>query len=192
MPGRVTAFVIGGIAQAEISPMRARLTAALAQHEPKLAVLTWAELSPYYRDVMKLQDSVLGFVVGIIFVLVVAGVVNSMLMSVFERTREIGTLMSIGFRRRRIMALFLMEATVLSTIASFVGAIAGAALIAIANHHGLAFYIPAVGDVLNRPELSAVYIVIACVGASAGGIAGGLLPALRASRLRPIEALRAV
>ncbi len=191
MQDRATAVAISVHDNDEIATVVAALQRALAGGDPPTETQTWADLSPYYRDVMSLQDSVLGVLVVVVFLLVLAGVVNTMLMAVFERTREIGTLMSIGFRRRRILLLFLVESTLLSGLASIAGAALGCGLVMLTNHQGLSFYIPAVGSIVNRPLFDASYLLFACVGACLGGIAGGVIPAVRASRMRPIEALRA-
>jgi ABC-type antimicrobial peptide transport system permease subunit len=111
------------------------------------------------------------------------GVLNTMLMSVFERTREIGVLRALGWRRRRILGLILREAIVL-------GLLGGLAGITVA--YGLAWLllqIPYYGEMLNpnwTPEIFARAIFVAL----SLGVLGGLYPAFRATRLQPIEALR--
>jgi putative ABC transport system permease protein len=189
MRGRATGYVVAVDRREAIASVAERLRALPATSVP-LEVRTWEDVAPYYRDVTRLQDDVLQVVIAIVFVLVVAGVVNTMLMSVFERTREIGTLMAMGFRRRRILALFMIESLTLTALAAAVGAIIGVALVAWANRAGIDFTIPAVGTILNRPVLGPSYVALAIAGAVAGGLAGGLFPAFRASRLRPVEALR--
>ncbi len=190
MQGRAISYAISVVDQGAIPAVADRMREALKGTVPPLEVQTWADLSPYYRDVITLQNDVLRVVIGIVFILVIAGVVNTMLMSVFERTREIGTLMAMGFRRKKILTMFLFESLLLCAFAAVVGAGVGIALIAYTHQRGVPFYIPAVGEILNRPTLEPRYILVACVGASLAGIAGGMFPAYRASRMKPIEALR--
>ena len=191
MPGRATALALAVRDPNAVADAVAAVRAAVADVTPELEVHPWGDLAPYHRDIVKLQDDVLGVVLAIVFVLVLVGVVNSMLMSVFERTREIGTLMSIGLRRRRILTLFLLESLALGSAAALVGIGLGVLLIGAAHAHGVGFDIPAVGRVLNRPTLAPIFVLYALGGAALAGVAGGVLPAVRASRLRPIEALRA-
>ncbi|HEY6422146.1 MAG TPA: ABC transporter permease [Pseudonocardiaceae bacterium] len=115
------------------------------------------------------------------------GVLNIMLVSVTERTREIGIRKSIGATRRAILEQFLIESTVLAGLGGVVGVIAGVALsilgAAIAPALGPTFasFAPAV----TIPSIVVSFTISLVIGLIAGGY-----PAYRAARLRPIEALR--
>lgn len=107
------------------------------------------------------------------------GIMNIMLVSVTERTREIGLRMAIGARARDILTQFLVEAITLSVIGGFIGIVVGAAGSALIAHFaGWA------------TKLSAASIVLAVGFSAAIGIFFGFYPARKASRLLPIEALR--
>jgi ABC-type antimicrobial peptide transport system permease subunit len=111
------------------------------------------------------------------------GVLNTMLMSVFERTREIGVLRALGWRRRRILGLILREAVVL-------GLLGGLAGIAVAfGLSGLLMSIPSYGEMFN-PSWSPEIFARAIIAALSLGVLGGLYPAFRATRMQPVEALR--
>jgi putative ABC transport system permease protein len=114
--------------------------------------------------------------------LVVGGIVimNIMLVSVTERTREIGIRKSLGARRSDIRLQFLLEAAMLAAVGGAVGVIGGAVLTAVLS---------AVFEITMRVTLP--YIVLALVVSSTVGIISGLYPAMRAARLDPIAALRA-
>jgi ABC-type lipoprotein release transport system permease subunit len=111
------------------------------------------------------------------------GVLNTMLMSVFERTREIGVLRALGWRRRRILGLIVRESVVLGLLGGLTG---------IAVAFGLAWLllqIPSYGEMLN-PDWTTEIFLRAMSVALALGTLGGLYPAYRATRLQPVEALR--
>jgi len=120
------------------------------------------------------------FVIGII-ALVVAGVgiMNIMLVSVTERTREIGLRKALGAKPRNILFQFLLEAVILCNIGGVLGVAAG---------FGLGNVVTLFTSFQGKVPLE--WSVIGLVFCSAVGIAFGLLPAIRASRLDPIEALR--
>lgn len=111
------------------------------------------------------------------------GVLNTMLMSVFERTREIGVLRALGWRRLSILRLILQEAVIL-------GSLGGLAGIAIA--FGLSTWfmsIPTYGEMF-KPVWTPEIFVRAISVALFLGVLGGLYPAFRATRMQPVEALR--
>jgi putative ABC transport system permease protein len=113
--------------------------------------------------------------------LIVGGIsiMNIMLVSVSERTREIGLRLTVGARRRDIRRQFLIEATVLAVIGGAIGvAVGSAAAVVIAFYSGW--------PVLISPWL----IVLACGFASLVGLIFGAYPASRAARLDPMVALR--
>ncbi len=132
-------------------------------------------------------DNILGLIRAVIIPvtgisLVVGGIVimNIMLVSVTERTQEIGIRKALGARRSDVMLQFLIEAVMLAVAGGSVGIVAGAALSA-----GLS----AVLDLSLR--ITAPYVALALAVSSIVGIASGWYPAARASKLDPVEALRA-
>ena len=112
------------------------------------------------------------------------GVINTMIMSVYERTREIGVLKAVGWRSRRILGMILGESIVLTLIAALVGIVVG-----IIGVNVLLAISPATGGVI-QPAYSPELFLRALGIAFLVGIVGGIYPAYRASRLAPTEALR--
>ncbi|MFC2030543.1 FtsX-like permease family protein [Chloroflexota bacterium] len=111
------------------------------------------------------------------------GMLNTMLMSVLERTREIGVLRALGWRRRQVMDMILREALALGVIGGIFGILLGI---------GLAWslsLIPAVGGFMEA-QYSAELLLTAITVAVVTGVVGGLYPSWRATRMQPIEALR--
>jgi putative ABC transport system permease protein len=107
------------------------------------------------------------------------GIMNIMLVSVSERTREIGVRMALGARRRRILSQFVVEATALAAVGGLIGVLLGA---------GLAVGAREVYDVPARVPAWAV--VLSLAAACGSGLLFGIYPAARASRLDPVEAMR--
>jgi putative ABC transport system permease protein len=107
------------------------------------------------------------------------GIMNIMLVSVTERTREIGLRMAIGAKPRNILAQFLVESLVLSVAGGIIGVVLG---LLTARNLAARFDWP----LLIRPDI----IVIAVGFSAAVGVVFGLYPARKASQLDPIDALR--
>jgi putative ABC transport system permease protein len=129
---------------------------------------------------MTVGVKIAAFVIGIIALVVAGiGIMNIMLVSVTERTREIGIRKSIGAKPRSVLAQFLLEAVILCNIGGVFGVLVGFGL-------GNVVTLFASFDVSVPME----WAVIGLVFCSAVGIIFGLLPAIRASRLHPVDALR--
>ncbi len=138
-----------------------------------------AEVASAQEDSMKTITTLLASVAAVALLVGGIGIMNIMLVSVTERTREIGVRMAVGAKPRNILAQFLVEALTLATAGGLLGValgLAGGRFLATRFHWPL----------LIRPDI----IVISVVFSAAVGIIFGLYPAQKASRLDPIEALR--
>lgn len=147
-------------------------------HAPDpFGVMTAETLQMLWKN---LSGGIFIFAAGVASIaLVVGGIVimNIMLVSVTERTREIGVRMALGARRRHIRLQFLIEAAVLSAIGGFLGVALGFFVSLLVDHFFTADF----------PLMLAFYGMALAIGV---GLIAGLWPALRASRLSPIEAIR--
>ena len=131
------------------------------------------------QDLSKSTNSMLIWIAGISLLVGGIGVMNIMLVSVTERTREIGLKKALGARKKRILGQFLTEAAVLTSIGGLLGVAVGI---------GLAYVIHFVADVPVAISLPA--IAVSVVFSTVVGIVFGLLPSIQAANLDPIEALR--
>ncbi len=111
------------------------------------------------------------------------GMMNTMLMAVLERTREIGVLRAVGWRRRQVLGMILREATLLASLGGISGVMVAHALVLLLG------LVPLVGDFM-RPTFEWDVYARAILVALLLGMVGGLYPAYRATKLQPVEALR--
>ena len=158
-----------------------RVRARLERMYPKLSMSQSSQAASQQQVVGMIQ----GLAWGISFLAVViggVGMTNTVMMSVFERTREIGTLRALGWSRRRVLAMVLGESISLGVVGGLLGCAAGAALI------GPLGQTPALSFLQGK--LTPPLLVQGLLTAIVLGAVGGIYPAWRASQLLPIEALR--
>ncbi|MDR2769935.1 MAG: ABC transporter permease [Rickettsiales bacterium] len=139
------------------------------------------------KQMMETMDTITGFMKMLLIAIASVsllvgsiGIMNMMLVSVAERTREIGIRKAIGAKERHIITQFLSESILISFIGSMIGLGIGVGLAQGIGRFILAYEVP----------LSLVAPVVAVVVAVVVGIASGVMPALKAARLNPIDALR--
>lgn len=145
-----------------------------------------ASLSGEFVEQMPDMQTMDGLMAGISFLAIIVGgtgVLNTMLMSVLERTREIGVFRALGWRRRRVLGLIIKESLLLGLIGGVVGILVALGLTSLFN------LIPMIGSILS-PHWDFVIFARAFIVALSLGLLGGLYPAYRATRLQPVEALR--
>ena len=153
----------------------------LAAYQPNdFNLRTQDEILETFNNMSMVATAVLSGVVGIYLLVGGIGIMNVMLVSVTERTREIGLRKAVGARRRDILIQFLTEAVTMSVVGGGLGIALGYALCSLASLH------PSMVDVLMP-----WWAVALGFGISAGtGVVFGLVPAVKAALLNPIDALR--
>ncbi|MGE5172478.1 MAG: ABC transporter permease [Betaproteobacteria bacterium] len=149
-------------------------------HKEDFTIQTQGAMLQTMNTILGVLTAVLGGIAGISLVVGGIGIMNIMLVSVRERTREIGIRKALGARNRDIMAQFMIEATTLSGAGGIVGILAGV---------GLALIIPVFVDVLPT-SVSVWSILMAFFFSAAVGVFFGVYPARKASLQDPIQALR--
>ncbi len=198
-PGRIHEI---GIKLHDITAARTT-AAALAGRLGRLLpvqVTPWQGLAPELADYVQFNRRVTFVLFFIFFLLAALGIVNTMLMAIIERTRELGMLMAVGMRPAQMVGLIVAEAASLAAASLVLGAALGAPLLWYLQVHGLNLggqgrAISLAGVVVaplwyGRQDF--VVYLEAAVGLAVTAVASALYPALRAARFRPAEALRKV
>src|SRR3954466_7352097 len=109
----------------DTSAVRASLTAVFAKNRWALEMKDWSELATFYHQVVLLYNGIFGFLGLIVSAIVVFSVAHTIFMSIFERTREVGTLMAMGTTRSRVARMFLAEGLVIGVLGALAGVIGG-------------------------------------------------------------------
>jgi putative ABC transport system permease protein len=160
----------------------AQVREAIETGLPHLRAVPPGDFTSQFADQLEVLDEFIALVTVIAMVIGILGVLNTMMMSVSERTREIGTLRALGWSRRRVLGTVLVEGCLLSGIGGAFGLLFGylgtEALVAIWNKAYLvASYLP---STFVKGALVAMLV----------GVSAALYPAYRAANLKPVEALR--
>ena len=168
----------------------------LAKNLPGLLVQDWAELSPYVRLMSGYMDTMMALFMIIILGALGFGIVNTMLMVVLERTRELGMLMAIGMTRKRVFLMILFETVFLALVGAVVGEILSVLVIEHFGRAGIdlsnyAEGMEAVGySAMTYPMLEPYRYVQITILVVITAIIASIYPALKALKLEPAEAIR--
>jgi len=165
---------------------------------PRELVEDYGEISPDL-DLMQSQIQISMWIMTIIFMLaLIFGVINTMLMAVLERVRELGMLMAIGMNRWRVFLMILLETIGLAFIAGPVGLFLGWQTVRWLGRTGVDLSIYSEGlkefgmSTMVYPEIEPVYYAQIIFSVCITAVLGAIYPALKAIRLRPVEALRKI
>lgn len=159
--------------------------------KPALEVHTWADLSPF-SNLAKMIDVMTVSIKIMLVSIVLVSVMNVMIMAVYERIREIGTISAIGTPPRKILALFLSEGLLLGLAGTVVGTLASLAVIQALNIWKITFSFGTQKDLLLSPAIHGGDVATIAGMVVVVSILASLHPAWKASRMDPITALRHV
>jgi len=158
---------------------------------PVFEVHTWEDLSPFY-NIARMIDLMTFFIKIMLVAIVLVSIMNVMIMAVYERINEIGTIAAIGTLPGKIMALFVTEGFLLGVLGTAVGTVISLISIAAINTAKLTFDFGRQSNLVLAPTIGAgdvITIVLIVIGIA---VAASLQPAFKAARMDPITALRHV
>ena len=180
----------------QLNPFSEKLEGLLSgevnkEGKPIFEVHTWEKLSPFY-NIARMIDVMSFFIKLMLIAVVLISIMNVMIMAVYERIREIGTIAAIGTLPGKILSMFLVEGFCLGAIGALAGNILGIIIILILNRIGITFdFGMQKGLVLSATIAPGDVLIISLIVILISVIAS-LQPAFKASRMEPIKALRHV
>jgi putative ABC transport system permease protein len=183
-------------AHAAVEAIVARWRGAAPEPGTRTRVETLEQAGRFSYSIIQANETALVILSSFLFAAAAVGVVNAMLMSVHERTREIGTIRALGMKRRLVVQLFVFEGLALGTVAAGVGVLLGSACVAYLGARGIRMNTMTLawmagGDVLY-PWLRVGSVLKAALSIVMLSTLASVYPAVAASRLEPREALQRV
>jgi ABC-type lipoprotein release transport system permease subunit len=171
-------------------------TSEIAGVYPNLEVLHWKELNPEFGYISEVYDTYLYVFIIIILLALGFGIVNTIMMAVLERIKELGMLMAVGMRKSRVFRMIMWESTLMSFFGGFLGIVLGLGVTLITGQSGidLSMYkegYEAMGyDSVVYPVIDWTLTVHVAIMVSVTGVIAAIYPSLKALKLNPAEALR--
>lgn len=176
----------------QLTPMQTRISSMVGERG---VVRNWGEVQPILAAMTGSMDISNAIVAGVFIAALGFGIINIMMMSVFERTREFGVLMAVGMTRGRVLLLIVTESILLGGVGSLLGLAAGRLMLAITDQVGLPFGAVAEGlgaygvDTVLYPSVTTSFYLQIFAMVLLTSLLAGLYPARQILKKRPSEAL---
>jgi len=169
--------------------LKAKLSGELNKEGKSIVdVHTWEKISPFY-NIARMIDMMTLFVKIMLVAIVLISIMNVMIMAVYERVREIGTIAAIGTLPRKILAMFLLEGLLMGTIGAIIGSILSGVTIYALQMAKISFDFGRQTGLILAPTIDPAALLTISGIVIGVSILASLQPALKAARMDPIEAL---
>ena len=159
--------------------------------KPIFEVHTWEKLSPFY-NIARMIDLMTFSIKLMLIAIVLISIMNVMIMAVYERIREIGTIAAIGTLPKKILSMFLIEGFSLGVIGALIGNVIGVSIVYILNISRITFDFGRQTGLILEPTVNLSDIFTISTIVIIVSVMASLQPAFKASRMEPIKALRHV
>jgi len=191
MPGMVSEFVIQLPADS-IEAVTDELKTALGK---PYEVLRWYDMYPMMKQWVELENAFYYIFLSIVLVIIAAGIMNTVLMSMLERIREFGVMMALGCGRMRLAGMVVLESMLLGLTGILAGIVVGMSMVYYFHSSGIdlsgqmdsvaRFYI----NPVVHTEIDTVHLMDTVLSVMAAALVAAIWPAIRAARLEPVEAI---
>lgn len=159
--------------------------------KPVFEVHTWEKLSPFY-NISRMIDLMTFFIKLMLIAIVLVSIMNVMIMAVYERIREIGTIAAIGTMPEKILSMFIIEGFFLGIFGTVCGIVLGTVSVYVINIMKVSFNFGRNTGLILSPSIKVWDILVISAIVIVVSIIASFQPAFKASRMEPIEALRHV
>lgn len=192
--GEISCLVLRAGNTKEVPKIMQSLKPILEQRGYEIS--SWDEIGPEMKEWIAFFDAIIEVIMIVVLLVVAVGIMNTILMGVFERTREFGLMAALGTRRSQLMIVVISEATILSLLGICFGVILGTACIEYFHRVGinLAWY----GEIRNQfylgsyvyPITSVKFLLKAIIFLSLDSLLVSIYPAWKAASMEPVKAIR--
>lgn len=169
---------------------------SLQRKFPDVLIENWMQISPEIGLTVSVSDQMVFIYLGIILLALAFGIINTMMMSVLERTRELGMLMALGMNKLRVFIMIILETLFLVLVGSPAGIVLGLITTKITHNTGIQFkaykevYANFGYNDIIYPELAVKQFITIVLLVLITAIISGIFPARRALKLKPVESIR--
>ena len=161
------------------------------QGKPIFELHTWEKLSPFF-NIVRMIDLMTFFIKIMLIAIVLISIMNVMIMAVYERIREIGTIAAIGTLPGKILSMFVIEGFCMGVVGAVIGDIVGIALVTILNLFKISYDFGQQKGLLLQASVQPADVLMISITVIIVSVIASLQPAFKASRMEPIKALRHV